>query len=854
MPSTSPAGPAVGHEVHAHPAALAVLQRGEALVDALLAGEAAGELGLDHGERLGVEHVVHAEADRFLGGRHAPVEPRLVREAEAHVAVDVAHRHADVVDHELQLLPLVDDRLAQAMVLLDVDHDDEDAAHLARGVAVGDEVAADAARLLAGPLRRALVVHRLAGERAVDEIAHGGHHVVGRDLVQRLADHRLGRQARPFTARAVGEADHLGAVEVGDREAHRIHDERDMALALGERVLDILQLLDVHEDHHHAEDAAVLVVQRQVMRAHPLAGIGAVRGAAVEDHRLAGERSPHLLAAIVGRGAGMGLLDRAAEVFVRRAPGMPQVFRVEVAVAHLPVDHADRQAEDVEAGRECMQPRRETVGIPGVHVHTPFSARGPVNCHAVRPPIPTVRISSVIRVPSPRGMNLHRLLQDRHAAGRPVRAVLIGAGKFGSMYLSQARRTPGLQVLAVADLAPERARASLARVGWEADRYAARSIDAAAKAGTTCVTDDAMAAIAHPATEVVIDSTGSPAAGIAHVLACCEHRKHVVMVNVEADALAGPLLARRAQEAGIVYSLAYGDQPALICELVDWARAAGFTVVAAGKGTKYLPAYHAATPATVWGHYGFSEEMVAKGDFNAQMFNSFLDGTKSGLEMAAVANATGLTPAPEGLAFPPCGVDDLPRILRPRASGGSLHHAGQVEVISSVERDGRPVFRDLRWGVYVTFAAEHEYVRRCFQEYGIVTDPSGEYARCTSRATSSGSSSASASRAWRCAGKPRAPRPAGGATASPPPSARSRPGRCSTARAATRCGASSWRRATPPRSARCRSGLAHKMKLKRDVPEGGAVSWDDVDYDASSQAVRIRREMEKLFGTTDEHG
>jgi predicted homoserine dehydrogenase-like protein len=186
-------------------------------------------------------------------------------------------------------------------------------------------------------------------------------------------------------------------------------------------------------------------------------------------------------------------------------------------------------------------------------------------------------------------MNLHRLLQDRAARGNPVRVVLAGAGKFGSMYLSQARRTPGIHILAVADLAPDRARASLARIGWPAERYAASSLDDALRTSATFVTDDVMRAIAHPATEVVIDATGHPAAGIAHALACCEHRKHVVMVNVEADALAGPLLARRAREAGVVYSLAYGDQPALICELVDWARSAGFTVVAAGKGTKYLP-------------------------------------------------------------------------------------------------------------------------------------------------------------------------------------------------------------------------------------------------------------------------
>src|SRR5690606_22211153 len=209
-------------------------------------------------------------------------------------------------------------------------------------------------------------------------------------------------------------------------------------------------------------------------------------------------------------------------------------------------------------------------------------------------------------------------------------------------------------------------------------------------------TEDAATLIGADGLEVVIDATGSPSAGIRHALLACAHRRHIVMVNVEADALAGPLLAREAAEAGIVYSLAYGDQPALIAAMVDWARAAGFDVVAAGKGTKCLPVYHGATPQSVWRYYGFSEEQVANGDFNAQMFNSFLDGTKSGIEMAAVANASGLTPAPDGLAFPPCGVDDLPMVMRPHGDGGQLSHKGQVEVISSLERDGRPVFRDLR--------------------------------------------------------------------------------------------------------------------------------------------------------------
>src|SRR5262245_54941554 len=324
-------------------------------------------------------------------------------------------------------------------------------------------------------------------------------------------------------------------------------------------------------------------------------------------------------------------------------------------------------------------------------------------------------------------MNLHRLLLARAANRKPLAVALIGAGKFGSMFLAQARRTPGIHIVAVADLAPQRARESLGRTGWDASRYGARSLDEAQRDGTTCVTDDAMGAIASGPIEIVVEATGNPAAGIRHALACCKHGKHIVMVNVEADCLAGPLLARRAREAGVVYSLAYGDQPALICEMVDWARAAGFEVVAAGKGTKYLPAYHDSTPDTVWGHYGFTPEQVAQGDFNAQMFNSFLDGTKSAIEMAAVSNATGLAPAPDGLAFPPCGVDDLARVLKPRTEGGQLHHCGQVEVVSSLARDGKPVARDLRWGVYVTFAADSDYVKRCFAEYGLVTDDSGNY-------------------------------------------------------------------------------------------------------------------------------
>ena len=449
-------------------------------------------------------------------------------------------------------------------------------------------------------------------------------------------------------------------------------------------------------------------------------------------------------------------------------------------------------------------------------------------------------------------MNLHRLLVARAAEGRPLRVGLIGAGKFGAMYLAQAKHTPGIHVVGIADLDPARARATLARIGWESARFAARSFAEASKSAGTHVTDDAAALIDAPEIDIVIDATGNPAAGIRHALASFTQGKHVVMVNVEADALAGPLLARRAHEHGVVYSLAYGDQPALICEMVDWCRAAGFSVVAAGKGTKYLPEYHASTPDTVWPYYGFTPEQVAAGDFNARMFNSFLDGTKSAIEMAAVANATGLTPSPGGLEFPPCGVDDLPRILRPAAEGGRLHHAGQVEVIASLERDGRPVFRDLRWGVYVTFRAGHaageDYVRRCFGEYGFSTDPSGRYSAMYKPyhaiGLELGITVASVGLRGEATGAPVAWHGDVVATAKRDLLAGEtldgEGGYCVYGKLMPAAD-SLAQRALP-------LGLGHGVKLKRRIAANGIVCWDDVEIDAADGAVAFRREMEVTFG------
>jgi len=431
-------------------------------------------------------------------------------------------------------------------------------------------------------------------------------------------------------------------------------------------------------------------------------------------------------------------------------------------------------------------------------------------------------------------VNLQSLLAARREAGRPVRCALIGAGKFVSMFLSQVPTIAGLEVAVIADLDPDRARAACRTVGWNealigAVRFVSSGVDAATADGV----------------EVVIEATGHPAAGARHALAAITAGRHVVMVNVEADVLVGPVLAAKARDSGVVYSMAYGDQPALVAEMVDWARSAGFTVAAAGKGTKYLPAYHHVTPDDVWSHYGMTPDAAKAAGMNPQMFNSFLDGTKSAIEMAAIANACGLDVPSGGLLFPPCGVDDLAHVLRPRAVGGQLEHDGMVEVVSSLERDGRPVFRDLRWGVYVVLKAPNAYAAACFRQYGLPTDQTGLYAsmykpfhliglelsisvlNAALRGEATGST-----REWR------------GDVAA-------------TAKRALKAGEmldgeggytvyGKVMRAADSRAAGVVPiGLAHGVRLLRDVAAHQSVTWADVAVDESAEIMKLRRELER---------
>ena len=430
-------------------------------------------------------------------------------------------------------------------------------------------------------------------------------------------------------------------------------------------------------------------------------------------------------------------------------------------------------------------------------------------------------------------MNLFSKLKEREK--NPIRVGLIGAGKFAAMYLAQVPKTPGVELVGIADLAPDKAKENLKRVGWDPARIPP-------------ISDNWEQLVSNPKVDIVIEATGNPVAAVEHVLAAFKNRKHVVMVTVEADAFVGPLLAQKAKEAGVVYSLAYGDQPALICDLVDWARAAGFPVVAAGRGHKWLPHFAQSTPETVWGYYGLTPEQAKAGGLNPKMFNSFLDGSKPAIETSAVCNATGLTPAPGGLLYPAGPIDEIPNLMRPKSEGGVLHHKGQVEVISSLDGSGNPIPYDIRFGVFVVFEGETDYIQRCFSEYGVKTDSSGRYACLYKR--------------WHLIGLE-----VGISVASV--GLRGEPTGCATGWRADAVaiakkslkegevldgegGYTVVGRLMPAEDSLAQGclplGLAHNIKLLKPIAVGRPIRWSDVAFDAKLPAVRLRREMEQSLG------
>jgi len=447
-------------------------------------------------------------------------------------------------------------------------------------------------------------------------------------------------------------------------------------------------------------------------------------------------------------------------------------------------------------------------------------------------------------------MNLGTLLRRRQSENRPVTVALIGAGKYGAMFLAQARTTEGMHVAAVADLRVARIRSQLRAACWPAEQYTAPSVEAALQSRGTFLTDGAEALIRAPGIEVIIEATGDPRVGIRFALACIDAGKHIVMVNVEADVLAGPLLARKAAAAGVVYSLAWGDQPAIVCEHADWARACGLRVVAAGKGTRYLPRFHQSTPDTVFDNLGGLVDVEERTSINPKIFNSFVDGTKSAIEMAAVCNATGLRAQTDGLRFPPASRYDLAEVCRPRAQGGELDEAGVTECVSSLARDGSNVPHAISHGTFVVVEAadDNDYTRACFREYHMLPDSSGRYAALYRPVHFSGLE-LGISVAWAALQR----QPTGApfcfnADVVAVAKRDLREGEVLDGEG----GYCVWGKQVPAVLSLSQRllplGLAQNVVLNRHVPAGESVRWSDVSVNLGDPVVAFRREMEAEFG------
>ena len=310
-------------------------------------------------------------------------------------------------------------------------------------------------------------------------------------------------------------------------------------------------------------------------------------------------------------------------------------------------------------------------------------------------------------------MYLHTKLLNYN---KDIKVAFIGCGKFISMFLAQYNQLNKVKIDSIIELDLDKAKKNCSNSGLSEQKI--NEINFTSSLENTFNRD----------IDIYIEATGNPIVGTVHAVKIIKNKKHLILVNVEADVTCGKYLSDLAKENGVICSMAYGDQPSLILEQIEWSRLNGFEVVCAGKGTKYHPDFEYSTPETVWGYYGLSKERAEKeSGMNPKMFNSFLCGDKSAIEMCAVSNAANLKCPENGLTFPPVGVYDIAKKLIPKNKGGLIDFEGQVEVISSIDREKKDIPNDLRWGVYIVIKAGNQYVKNCFKDYGMVTDDSGDY-------------------------------------------------------------------------------------------------------------------------------
>ncbi|MFV9504598.1 MAG: SAF domain-containing protein [Oscillochloridaceae bacterium umkhey_bin13] len=438
-------------------------------------------------------------------------------------------------------------------------------------------------------------------------------------------------------------------------------------------------------------------------------------------------------------------------------------------------------------------------------------------------------------------------LAARHAEGRPLRVALLGTGAGALHFAAQVRHLAGLHLVGVATPDPDATRAALLRTGWPAPALGAASLHAALSDGTTHLTRDAAALIATPGLEVVIEASASASAGAANALLAFEYGRAVVMANLATEALLGPLLARRAAAAGLVYSLPAGERPAALVELVSLARTAGLPVVCAGASLAFHPAQRQATPDLPILVAPFDHEQLTLGFVSPFEVTALADGTQLALELAVAANACGLHPQAGGLRWPSGRLADLPSLMRPEAVGGRLAREATLEGVANLDGNGEPLDGAMPHGVFVVVTTPDPATGASLAALGLPTDPSGRYAALV-RADLLGGMALSTSVL------------AVGLTQTPTGVAQGFFGeviavaRRDLAEGEALDGAGGFTcygDLVPASEALERAwlplGLAHGVVTRHPIATGQPLGWDDVFYETTNPTVRLRRLMERTL-------
>lgn len=444
-------------------------------------------------------------------------------------------------------------------------------------------------------------------------------------------------------------------------------------------------------------------------------------------------------------------------------------------------------------------------------------------------------------------------LREREDSGERIKVGIIGAGLFSCLTIGQMSRMPGITTSIIADIYRDKAIRGFTKFARrkpteivEVDDV--ETANACIEKNVPVTTTDSRVLLESDV-DVILESTGSPEAAARHAYEAINRKKHLVNATVEAECVVGPLFSKMAREKGVVYGQAYGDQPAVICELYDWAISTGFNVVAAGEGTAARLEWRHRAPDDALQRFGFSQEEIERLRLNPKMYNSFIDTTKCAVEMVAVCNATGLKPDVRGMHFPLGSREDVPRLLSLKKDGGILENEGIVDVITRVRPDGEQIKNDIRWGVFVVVTTDSEDTRGLFKTYEQLRGGGGKNALVYRPHHLSGlEASISLIRAVLYNEPTGAPLPTA-------PSAEVLAAAKHTLKPGEMLdgggGYAVYGVAEKADIAREQNllplGLAENIRVVKEIPADGVVSYDDVELNEDSFLLRLRREQDRIF-------